>query len=236
MQCRGLPPPAPPARGILSGMRWLLAILMVFALGATTQPAFIRQMIYQGTPQLAEAQARELIASGSNDPLAIGVMAQVYLDRGEIGAAIQQLKLALMGSADENFLLRLAGQVVAWNDSQVDRTRLTATDAQMLEWIRKTVAGRPAFAEVYKSLVTPPPFVPPPPQPQVVVVQQPVVHERVIYERRRYDDDHLYYPYPYQVFVPRHVRPQPPQYRPPPNRGMNPGNRPSQGAGFGPTR
>jgi hypothetical protein len=216
-------------------MRWILSILLLASLGATTQPleppAFIRQMIDLGRPDLAEAEARERIGRGEHDALAIGVIAYVYAERGEMGAAIQQLKMALTQDANEPFLLKMAGRLVAWSDSQVDRMSLTATDARMLEMIRSMAAGKPVFVEAYRALVVPVPVPPAPPptivlQPQIVVQPPPQVVER------RYDDDFHFYPYP--VFIPRprgHIA-RPPAPSPPPAR---PPQQPPMVA-FGPKR
>jgi hypothetical protein len=198
-------------------MRWMLAIVL---LTSTTQPATtepssaIRRFIEAGHPELAEAAAKDLMAQGNFDPLAIGVMGYVYAQRGETGAAIQQLRMALLQAPDEPFLLRTAGQIVAWYDSTADRSKLTATDVQMLEAVRMQSREKRVFADAYKESVLPPITTAPPTPPTVVVNPPPVIVEYPTYQT--YDPGYYYYPIFVDPFFRHghehgHVRPRPQQ-------------------------
>src|SRR5688572_16978705 len=115
--------PADPFRDAKSPSEAIEAYARAGDADTATKQAYIRRMIDFGTPELAEAQAKELINNNVHDPLAIGVSGYMSAARGEMGAAVQQLKMALQQSPQEAFLLRTAGQVVAWYDTATDRSR-----------------------------------------------------------------------------------------------------------------
>jgi uncharacterized membrane protein YgcG len=108
-------------------------------------------MVDFGVPEMADAQAHDLVNRNAADGTSLGVVAYVYAAQGEYGAAVQQLRIALTQSPDEPFVLRTAGQLVAWWDSNPDRTKLTPTDVSALEWIRTSAASKPAYTDAYKS-------------------------------------------------------------------------------------
>ena len=112
--------------------------------------AYVRKMVDFGMPELADTQAHDLINRNAGDGLSIGVAAYMSAAKGENGAAVQQLKIALSQSPDEPFLLRTAGQLVAWYDGQSDRSRLTPTDVAALEAIRASANGKQVFADAYR--------------------------------------------------------------------------------------
>ncbi len=176
-----------------------------------TKQAYIRKMIDLGAPDLAEAQAKDLVNAGVNDPMAIGVNAYLSAARGEIGAAVQQLRMALQQYPLEGFLLRTGGQLVAWYDGATDRSRLTATDVQALEWIRTTGAGKPAYVDAYRAAATPQTAPATAPLPSQESAEVPAAPPTIIYTTpsATYGSGYNYYPgyYPGYASYPIYTNP-----------------------------
>src|SRR3954451_13714088 len=63
--------------------------------------AYVRKMVDFGMPELADAQAHDLINRNAADGLSLGVAAYMSAAKGENGASVQQLKMALSQSPDE---------------------------------------------------------------------------------------------------------------------------------------
>src|SRR6185295_16033298 len=87
---------------------------------------------------------------GAADPLAMGVAAYNDAARGNAPAAVANLKPALTLQPDNPFLLRTAGQIVAWYDASSDRSSLSKDDVAAVEWMRQAGAGRAEFADAYR--------------------------------------------------------------------------------------
>ena len=113
------------------------------------QRAYIQHMVSHGAPELADAQAHDLVNRGSADATARGVAAYNDAMRGNVGAAIGNLRLALIGRPNDPFTLRTAGQVVAWYDAQTDRSKLSKEDVTAIEWLRTIGKQRQEFADAY---------------------------------------------------------------------------------------
>lgn len=110
------------------------------------QRAYVVRMVDLGAPELADAQAHDLLKRGAADALIAGVAAYNDAARGNAHGAVENLKLALTYSPRDSFLLRTAGQVVAWSDSQVSTPN---EDAAGIEWLRAAGNGSREFTETY---------------------------------------------------------------------------------------
>src|SRR5439155_3496620 len=84
------------------------------------------------------------------DALSRGVAAYHVAARGHAPAAAANLKTAMPERPDDPFLLRTAGQLVAWYDSQTDRSNLSKDDVAAIEWLRSAGTGRQEFADAYR--------------------------------------------------------------------------------------
>jgi hypothetical protein len=111
--------------------------------------AYVLHMVAHGAPELADAQAHDLINRGAADATARGVAAYNDAARGNVRAAVGNLRLALIAAPADPFILRTAGQVVAWYDSQTDRSSLSKDDVTGIEWMRAVGKQRQEFADAY---------------------------------------------------------------------------------------
>lgn len=112
--------------------------------------SFVYRMLDLGTPELADAQAHDLVNRGAADATIRGVAAYDDALRGKVHAAVENLKLALTEQPDDPFLLRTAGQFVAWFDAQPNRSAILKTDSATIEWLRAKGKGRDEFADGYR--------------------------------------------------------------------------------------
>src|SRR2546423_11563434 len=71
--------------------------------------------------------------------------------KGEISQAIRELQTALSHAPQDPFLLRTAGQIVAWYDAQTDRSKLSEADREAIDWMRNIGAGKEAYADAYRT-------------------------------------------------------------------------------------
>ena len=113
------------------------------------QRAYVQHMVSHGAPDLADAQAHDLVNRGAADATARGVAAYNDAARGDVKAAVGNLRLALIGRPTDPFILRTAGQVVAWYDSQKDRSSLSKDDVTGIEWLRAAGKQHQEFADAY---------------------------------------------------------------------------------------
>jgi hypothetical protein len=117
------------------------------------EQAYVNRMIELGAPELADAQAHDLINRGVADATIAGMAAYTDATRGNAHGAIQNLKLAMTLRPRDPLLLCTAGQVVAWNDIQAgqqqQRSSLSQEDAAGVEWLRAAGGRSQEFAESY---------------------------------------------------------------------------------------
>jgi uncharacterized membrane protein YgcG len=114
------------------------------------EKAYVRHMVDLGAPEMADAQSRDLLKLGMADPLTMGVVAYNDAARGNAPAAVTNLKPALTLQPADPFLLRTAGQIVAWYDGILDRSSLSKDDVAGIESLRSAGTGRDEFAEAYR--------------------------------------------------------------------------------------
>jgi hypothetical protein len=147
--------PATPLSAILSAPD-PSAVVQAYSHAAATQPgnidlekAYIHRMVELNVPEMADLQARNLVQRDGSDGVAWAVVGYMAAARGAPAAAIENLKIAVQQSPDDPFVLRTCAQVVAWYDSQTNRSMLSRNDVSALEWIRAQGAGKPAYADAY---------------------------------------------------------------------------------------
>jgi hypothetical protein len=153
---------APAANPLVEGVRtapdpsstiaaYISGIVAVGPAGAVElERAYVHRIFALGAPELGDAQAHELIGRGAADVTIRGVAAYNDAVRGNARTAIVNLTVGLAERPDDPFLLRTAGQVVAWHDAQGGRSKLSPQDIAGIEWLRATGNGRQAFADAYR--------------------------------------------------------------------------------------
>lgn len=115
--------------------------------GVAVAQAYVRRMTDFGLPEMAEAQAKYVLDVELTDPLAKAVVAAMRAKRGETEAAITSIATAVMFGADEPFVRRTAGQILAWHDT---RTGSMAEDIESsIATMRRSVEASPEFKEAY---------------------------------------------------------------------------------------
>src|SRR5439155_24761354 len=149
--------PAPPAIQSTYQAADPSAAVEAYARGIAADPnnveleqAYVHHMVELGAPEMADAQAHDLLKKNAADALSRGVAAYNDAARGNDPAAATNLKTAMQERPDDPFLLRTAGQLVAWYDSQNDRSNLSKADVAAIEWLRSAGTGRHEFADAYR--------------------------------------------------------------------------------------
>jgi hypothetical protein len=115
------------------------------------EQAYVRRMLDLGAPELADSQAHNLVNRGAADATARGVAAINDAIRGNAHGTIDNLKHGLAEWRDDVFLLRTAGQVVAWSDLPKNRSTLTSEDVAGVEWLRAAGHSHQPFDEAYRT-------------------------------------------------------------------------------------
>lgn len=114
------------------------------------EEAYLRRMVDFGLPEMADAQALDLIKRDPANGLAWGVAAYVSAKQGQMDAAMSEIVSASRRTPDDPFIQRTAGQMLAWYDAQADKSGIPEVTRQGLETVRKGLSEKPAFAEAYR--------------------------------------------------------------------------------------
>jgi hypothetical protein len=115
--------------------------------GVAVAQAYVRRMTEFGLPEMAEAQAKYVLDVELTDPVAKAVIAAMRAKRGETENAIRSIATAVMFGADEPYVRRTAGQILAWHDT---RTGTMAEDIESsIATMRRSVEAAPEFKEAY---------------------------------------------------------------------------------------
>src|ERR1044071_5778510 len=114
------------------------------------ESAYLRRLVELGLPEMAETQARDLTAKSPRDGLAWAVRAYMDARKSVLGAAVANIGIAVQYAPDDPFVLRTAGQILAWYDQSADRDKLVAAAKTSAEKVRKALEDKPAFADAYR--------------------------------------------------------------------------------------
>lgn len=115
------------------------------------EAVYVSRMVDLGLPELAFHQAQMLTTLQSNNGLAWGVVAYVDARRGQMPEAISAINLAGQFAANNPFVERTAGELVAWYDTKGDQATLPENVREGLTKIRNSLQQRPAFTEAYNK-------------------------------------------------------------------------------------
>src|SRR5882724_10302670 len=111
--------------------------------------AYVRRMAEAGRPDLAEARANEVLDIDLAEPVSKAVLGALRAKRGDVEGAVADVATAVLYGADEPFVRRTAGQILAWHDT---RTGTMADDMETsLETMRRSVGGTPECDEAYSA-------------------------------------------------------------------------------------
>jgi hypothetical protein len=109
---------------------------------------FVRRMAEAGRPDLAESRAKDVLDVDLAEPVSTAVVAAMRARRGDAEGAVSGIATAVVYGADEPFVRRTAGQILAWHDT---RSGSMADDIETsLETMRHAVDGTPECAEAYR--------------------------------------------------------------------------------------
>lgn len=113
------------------------------------QESFVCRMVDFDLPEMADVQAQDLLKRDPDNGLGWAVAAYMNAKRDQPAVALGQIRSALRRLPDDPFVLRTAGQIVAWYDTKALPSETTeAIKAQVTE-MKSRLFGRPAFAEAY---------------------------------------------------------------------------------------
>ncbi len=113
--------------------------------------AYVRRMVAFGLPEMAEAQAADLVRRAPDDGVARAVAAFMSARRGQNDDGLKEIAVAARNAPDDTFVQRTAGQMLAWYDSQPDHTSVSAEAQQAAFEVRERLHEQQAFADAYRD-------------------------------------------------------------------------------------
>jgi hypothetical protein len=113
--------------------------------------AYVRKMVELNLPEMAEAQAKDLIKHDASNSLGWAVVAYMHGKRGQTSEALLEISTAAQRMPAEPFIARTAGQLVAWYDVRADRAQISDSVHEAVATTRKQMEGREEFASAYKE-------------------------------------------------------------------------------------
>jgi hypothetical protein len=112
--------------------------------------AFVRRMVDFGLPEMADTQALDVVAKDQGNGLAWGVLAYMNAKRGRTSDALSDVVLATNRDVRDPFILRTAGQLLAWYDTRADKAQVPDDVKTSVETMRAAIEKRPACADAYR--------------------------------------------------------------------------------------
>jgi hypothetical protein len=113
--------------------------------------AYVRKMVEFNLPDLAESQARELLKQDPKHDVARAVVAYTLGRRGQATDALATIVQATTGeqTPTDPFVLRTAGQLVAWYDTRADKATLPERLKDDVETMRKKLSPQDTYGLAY---------------------------------------------------------------------------------------
>lgn len=117
------------------------------------EDAYVRRMAEFGLPELAEMQAQDVLRRDPNNDVARAVVAYVLGRRGQAVDALANIAQAAGGDrvVADPFVLRTAGQLVAWYDTQADKTQVPEQVRAELDGMRQKLGTQETYAQAYAA-------------------------------------------------------------------------------------
>jgi hypothetical protein len=113
--------------------------------------AYVRKMVAIGLPEMAEAQAQDLTRRAPEEGVPWAVLAFMNARRGQNDTALKQIAIATRYAPDDAFVQRTAGEILAWYDSQPDRTGVSSEAQAAAFQVRERLHQQPAYANTYRA-------------------------------------------------------------------------------------
>jgi hypothetical protein len=117
------------------------------------EQAYVKRLTALGLPEMAEAQARDLVKRRPDDGVAQAVVAYLDARKGDTAGALQGILIASRQAPSDPFVQRTAGQLIAYYDYKVDHTRIDATVRAELEKVRDAFRERTDYAQAYQRAI-----------------------------------------------------------------------------------
>jgi hypothetical protein len=112
--------------------------------------AYVRKMVDFGLPEMAEKQARAVNERDASNGVAWAVRGFMDAKRGDLPDALKRVATAARLAPGDAFVMRTAGQLVAWYDTRADRPALGDEIAKSVEEMRKGLGGRTVYDDAYQ--------------------------------------------------------------------------------------
>lgn len=111
--------------------------------------AYVDRMVSFGLPEMAEAQAQDITRRDPNNGVAWAVVAYMNAKRNQTSGALTAIVAAAKRAPDNPFVLRTAGELVAWSDVRADKSQIPDSVKQSAEAMRKDLAQRQTYLDAY---------------------------------------------------------------------------------------
>src|SRR5262245_31375416 len=109
--------------------------------------AYVRKMVEFGLPEMAEKQAKAVTEHDPKNGVAWAVRGFMDAKRGDLPNALKRVATAARLAPGDAFVMRTAGQLVAWYDIRADRAALGDEVGASVEEMRKGLSGRTVYEE-----------------------------------------------------------------------------------------
>src|SRR5262245_54066539 len=107
--------------------------------------AYVRKMVDFGLPEMAEKQAKAVTERDASNGVAWAVRGFMDAKRGDVSGALKRVGTAARLAPGDPFVMRTAGQLVAWYDTRADKKGLGEEIGKLVEEMRKNLAGRSVY-------------------------------------------------------------------------------------------
>lgn len=118
------------------------------------EEVYLQRMVDFGLPEMADTQAADLTKRAPQEGLPWAIAAYMDAKRDQPAKAVQEIQTAVNAAPDDPFVLRTAGQMMAWYDFRADKLLLTVDTQRAFMDLRGTVNGKVAFADAYSAAST----------------------------------------------------------------------------------
>ena len=114
------------------------------------EEAYLVRMVELGVPEMADAQARDLIQRQTGSGVAWAVAAFNDAERGQPVEALGEIATAVQHQARDPFVQRTAGQLLAWYDTEADQSQVPDDVKSGVSQIRALLSGQRAYGDAYR--------------------------------------------------------------------------------------
>jgi hypothetical protein len=120
----------------------------------STNRAFVARMIDFGVPDMATTQAQSLSAN-VNEGMPWAVLAFASARADKLGDAVMQIQTAAKMSPNDEFVVRTAGQILAWYDVRQPTADFPQAVQTAAEDVRERLGSRKVFNDAYDDIHDP---------------------------------------------------------------------------------